>query len=380
LPLTEPEPPAPSDDDPPEPSTPPPGGRSFKKLVLGLVAGALCLFIGGAVWFWLYPDQPGPVRTVSVTVEIPAGAGLLGIKKILAQAGVIHDDFRFFLWAKLLAGRRLKAGEYAFAPGMSPRAVISLLASGKTVPHAITVVEGFNLYQTAEVIQAGGWGRQEEFWQLVTDPGFINSFGLQAATLEGYLFPDTYFFEKGTGLRVIVTAMVKRMVQVLDEERAKKGQRGSGSEAEKPALIPYEVLILASIIEKETALAAERPLVAKVFLNRLRLGMKLQTDPTVIYGLAKFGAPLTKDDLDTSTPFNTYANRGLPVGPICNPGRTAIAAALNPAADDYTYFVSQNDGSHYFSKSLSEHNQAVARYRKKREAAQEAGEKAERDN
>ena len=292
---------------------------------------------------------------------------------------MIHDDSRFVLWAKLLAARRLKAGEYAFAPGMSPRAVILLLASGKTVSHAITVPEGFTLYQTAEVINAGGWGRHEEFWQLVVDPEFISSFGLHAATLEGYLFPDTYLFKKGTGLRVIVTTMVKRMMQVLDEERAKKGPGRVNSDTEKPSLSPHEVLILASIIEKETALTVERPQVAKVFLNRLRLGMKLQTDPTVIYGLAKFGAPLTKDDLDTPTPYNTYANRGLPLGPICNPGRTAIAAVLNPASDDYTYFVSQNDGSHYFSKTLNEHNQAVARYRKKRGAAQESEEKTGKD-
>ena len=342
------------------------------------MAGVLCLFVGVGIWFWLYPDQAGPVRTAPVTVEIPAGTGLVSIKNILAQAGVVHDDLRFVLWAKLMAGRRLKAGEYAFAPGMSPRAVILLLASGKTVSHAITVPEGFTLYQTAEVIQAGGWGSPEEFWQLALDPGLITSLGLQAATLEGYLFPDTYFFEKGTGLRVIVTTMVKRMVQVLDEERVKNGQ--GGPDAEKSSLNPYEVLILASIIEKETALASERPLVAKVFLNRLRLGMKLQTDPTVIYGLAKFGAPLTRNDLETPTPYNTYANRGLPVGPICNPGRTAIAAALNPASDDYTYFVSQNDGSHYFSKTLTEHNQAVARYRKKRGATQETEEKAGKED
>ena len=340
--------------------------------MLGLAVGLFCLLAGGGVWFWLYPDQPGPLRTAAVTVEIPAGTGLVGIKNILAQAGVVHDDVRFVLLAKLMgADRRLKAGEYAFAPGLSPRAVILELRSGKTVPRAITLPEGFNLYQAAEVINAGGWGRREEFRQLVADPEFINGFGLQSVTLEGYLFPDTYFFEKGTGLRVIVTTMAKRMLRVLDEERAKKGQGGDNLTEDGSALSPHEVLILASIIEKETALTSERPLVAKVFLNRLKLGMKLQADPTVIYGLAKFGAPLTKEDLDTPTPYNTYANRGLPVGPICNPGRTAIAAALNPASADYTYFVSQNDGSHYFSKTLNEHNQAVARYRKKKGAAQE---------
>lgn len=347
--------------------------------MLGCVLGLLFLCAGAVVWFWQYTLQPGPsTRTVATTVEIPVGTGLLGITKILVQAGVIQEDFRFLLLAKLMgAARQLKAGEYAFAPGLSPRAVIMELRSGKTIPRTITLPEGYNLYQAAEAITAGGWGGREEFQQLVADPAFIASFGLSAATLEGYLFPDTYFFEKGTGLRSIVTAMVRRMRRVLDEEIAKQGQAGIGSGREKKVFSPHEVLILASIVEKETALPAERPLVAKVFLNRLQVGMKLQTDPTVIYGLAKFGAPLTRSDLDTPTPYNTYAIQGLPVGPICNPGRSAIAAVLNPAADDYTYFVSQNDGSHYFSKTLNEHNQAVARYRKKRGSSQVAEDKIE---
>ncbi len=361
-----------------------PGRQALRRLAAWLAAGLVSILIGLAVWFWLYPDQPGPVRTEAVVVEIPVGTGLLGIKNILAQAGVIKDDPRFVLLAKLMGtARRLKAGEYALAPGLSPRAVLQELAAGRTIPRAITLPEGANLYQAADIIKAGGWGSREVFLQMVADPEFISGLGLQAATLEGYLFPDTYFFEKGTGLRVIVTAMVRRMTQVLDEESAKgQGQdgpqlsatvtNGTGSKAIGPVLSRYQVLVLASIIEKETALASERPLVAKVFLNRLRLGMKLQADPTVTYGLAKFGAPLTRDDLETPTPYNTYTNQGLPVGPICNPGRTAIAAVLNPALDDYCYFVSQNDGSHYFSKTLNEHNQAVSRYRKKKAAAMES--------
>lgn len=348
-----------------------------------LAAALAVILIGLAVWFGLYPDQPGPPRAEAVIVEIPVGSGLLAIKEILAQAGVIRDDPRFVLLAKRMgAARRLKAGEYSFMPGLSPRAVLLELAAGRTIPRAITLPEGVNLYQVADIIKAGGWGSREAFRELVADPGFVSGFGVQAATLEGYLFPDTYFFEKGTGLRTVATAMVRRMIQVLDEEGA-KGLGGAGSPAEAeaggteakavaPGLNRHQVLTLASVIEKETALAAERPLVAKVFLNRLRQGMKLQADPTVIYGLAKFDAPLTRDDLEAPTPYNTYTNRGLPLGPICNPGRTAIAAVLRPAADDYYYFVSQNDGSHHFSKTLEEHNQAVSRYRKKKAAAREA--------
>jgi UPF0755 protein len=336
--------------------------------------------LGAVAWYWQYPDQPGPARTGVTTVEIPAGVGLVGIKNSLARTGVIRDDPRFFVLAKLMgAARHLKAGEYAFQPGMSPRAVLQDLVTGKTVLHAITLPEGITIYQAADIIQAGGWGRREEFLKLVSDRELTEKFGLDCPTLEGYLFPDTYFFEKGTGLRVLIGAMVKRMVKVLDQECS----RGSGlelgaksplSEAQQgndPRLLRYQALILASIIEKETALAAERPLVAKVFINRLRLGMKLQADPTVIYGLAKFGMPLTKEDLATPTPYNTYVIPGLPAGPICSPGRASITAVVHPSSEDYYYFVSQNDGSHYFSKSLEEHNQAVARYRKKRLSTRE---------
>lgn len=327
---------------------------------------ALLLFlIGLAGWFWRYPDQSGPARSAVATVEIPSGIGLAGIKARLVGAGVIRDDPRFILLAKQMGvAKGLQAGEYAFAPGVTARAVLRDLAEGKTVLHGITLAEGLNLYQAADLIQTGGWGSREEFLRLVSDPGLIQGFGLEGATLEGYLFPETYFFEKGTGLRTMITAMVRRMVLVVEQEGATGGKEEAKGDG--PRLTRHQLLTLASIIEKETALAEERPLVAKVFLNRLRTGMKLQADPTVSYGLSKFDSPLTRDDLLSPTPYNTYVNPGLPRGPICNPGRTAIAAVLHPAELDYYYFVSQNDGSHYFSKTLAEHNQAVARYRKKR--------------
>lgn len=318
-----------------------------------------CLSVLLGFWGLRYPDQPGSGRAVAVTVEIPAGSGLVTIRDILAQADVIPDDFRFLLLVKWLGvGRRLQAGEYAFPPGLSPRAVIVDLVAGKTVRHAVTLPEGYTIYQAAETVESGGWGRRADFLRLVADPALIASLGLQVPLLEGYLFPDTYFFAKGTELRLMIRTMVKRMEQVLKEERS-----------EASPFPPHELLTLASIVEKETALAAERPLVAKVFISRLQQGMKLQADPTVIYGLGKFDSPLTKGDLDRRTSYNTYVNRGLPIGPICSPGRTAIAAVVHPAGQEYLYFVSQNDGTHYFSQTLTEHNQAVARYRAKKEAA-----------
>ena len=345
-----------------------PGRRAWWRAgVAGLFLAAV-LFVG----LWCYPDQSGPARTQVATVDIPPGAGLLGIRKILVRARIVSPDPRFILFAKLMGtAKRLKAGEYAFAPGMSPRAVLMQLAAGRTVRHAITIPEGSNLYQVADILQAGAWGGREDVLRLATDPGFIRGLGLSAASLEGYLFPDTYFFEKGAGLKAIIASMVRHMRQVLAAEKtAARGQPslGSGPTAVvdgMPALTDYQLLTLASIVEKETALASERPLVAKVFLNRLRSGMKLQADPTVIYGALKFGTPLTKVDLETPTPYNTYTNLGLPVGPICSPGRASIEAVLRPSSEDFYYFVSQNDGTHYFSRNLSEHNRAVSRYRER---------------
>jgi len=183
---------------------------------------------------------------------------------------------------------------------------------------------------------------------------------LAVPTLEGYLFPDTYLFERGNrDPHPIIRAMVEQTEKVLAETGARSGLPQYGLDA-------YGVLILASIVEKETGLGLERPLIARVFLNRLQLGMRLQTDPTVIYGLADFNGNLTRKDLQTPTPYNTYLVAGLPPGPIASPGLAAIRAVMAPAPGDFYYFVSKNDGSHYFSRTLAEHNRAVNRYQKRR--------------
>lgn len=367
---------------PPEKNSP--GENQFGGARLGRLSKAIALLIlvfagAGALWFWSYPDTAGPSRSEAAVVDIPQGIGVTGIARILADARVVEDDIRFLLLVKVMgAATQLKAGEYAFAPGMTPRAVLGVLSAGKVVQHTITLPEGLTVDQIADVVSSGGWGSREDFLRLAADPEILGKFGVMNGSAEGYLFPDTYFFAKGTGLRTIITAMLKRMALVLAEEGVGRGETRikipvSSSTSEgamvEQGVIPlslHEVLTLASIIEKESALPDERPLVARVFLNRLRQGMKLQADPTVIYGLAKFGSPLTRGDLKTQNPYNTYVNRGLPVGPICNPSRSAIAAVVRPSAEDYTYFVAQSDGTHYFSKTLTEHNRAVSRYRKKR--------------
>lgn len=316
------------------------------------------------LWLSNYAYRPGPgAAGREATVIIPADSSFTAIEKNLAAAGVIRADRRFLLLAKLLGvSKSLRAGEYLFSGRPTPYMVLRQLHRGARIKHPLTIPEGSNLAQIGAILAKGGWTTESEFRATIDDPQFIMKLGIPHPSLEGYLFPDTYFLERGVfNLRTFLTAMVAQTRRVLAATGATAGQPDYGLDA-------HQVLTLASIVEKETGLAVERPLIARVFLNRLRDGMKLQTDPTVIYGIKDFNGNLTKLDLRTPTPYNTYRIAGLPPGPIANPGRAAIQAVMAPAAGDYYYFVSKNDGSHYFSKTLPEHNRAVSRFQRGRQS------------
>lgn len=358
----------------------------LKKRRVAVVLLALLIWsvLGAGVCLWSYAVLPLDSGAIGkIQVYIPAQSNFSHIKKILAGAQLIPDDLRFVLLARLMGvAHQLKAGEYVFDFNQSPYSILKDLEAGKTVLRAIGFAEGYTIFQIAEIVEQGGWGSREDFLFLMQDSAFIKDLGVSSLSLEGYLFPETYFFERGESLRKIVKVMVQRTQKVFAEECLQAeavegfyfdcafagvgGEEVKGQKEKDLRLDAHQLLTLASIVEKETGVPAERPLVAKVFLNRLRRGMKLQADPTVIYGLRKFGESLTTNDLKAPTPFNTYAVKGLPQGPICNPGRASIAALFKPAAEDYLYFVSENNGGHYFSKNLREHNRAVARFRKKR--------------
>jgi UPF0755 protein len=318
------------------------------------------------LWLSNYAYQSGPPASAQeVTVIIPAASSFSAIEEKLAAAGVLRSDLRFRLLARLMGvNKGLHPGEYLFRDRPTPYQVLRQLAKGSLIKHPLTIPEGASLKQIAAILSKEGWTTETEFRAVTSDPKFLAELGLKYPSLEGYLFPETYFLERGVfNLRVFVRNMVAQTRKVLVATGAEGGLPTYGLNA-------HQVLTLASIVEKETGLAAERPLIARVFLNRLRDGMKLQTDPTVIYGLKGFNGNLTKLDLMTPTPYNTYLISGLPPGPIANPGRAAIEAVMAPTSvGDYYYFVSKNDGSHYFSKSLSEHNQAVARFQKGRSGA-----------
>jgi UPF0755 protein len=331
---------------------------------LGLRLPVLALFFLGfpllwLLWLGVYAISPGPPSArEQIEVLIPARASLAAIEKILAANKVIRDDPRFSMLAVLTgAAAKLRAGEYAFAPGKTPLDVIGLLKKGRVLYRPVTLSEGTELIKVAEILAADGWVEFQPFLDLAHDPGMLASLGIHAESLEGYLFPDTYYLSRGQqDAAAIIRMMVDKHFQVYNDI-AKRADKN------RPGRTHHEIVTLASIVEKETGNPEERALVAAVFFNRLAQGMRLQADPTVRYGLENKAGPLTREDLKNPTPFNTYIITGLPPGPIANPGRAALEAVLFPAATDFLYFVSKDEASHYFSRTLKEHNRAVSRYR-----------------
>ncbi|MBI5966451.1 MAG: endolytic transglycosylase MltG [Deltaproteobacteria bacterium] len=296
----------------------------------------------------------------SKVVNIPGGTGFQEISRILEENGIVRDRRSFYLLGRLEeAVPRVKAGEYEFHTGMTPGAVLAKLVRGEVIKYPITIPEGFNIFQVGEVLEQAKVCGKKFFLEKTRDRAFIASLGLDAESLEGYLFPDTYNLPKGFGEEQVIHQMVSRFKTVYASLAAR---------AEHLGLNRKEVVILASMIEKEAKDDQERRLISAVFHNRLHRGMALQSDPTAVYGVRRGKAAserITKQDLQRRTPHNTYHISGLPKGPIANPGLKSLKAALYPADVNYLYFVSKNDGTHYFSRTLEEHNRAVNRYQRK---------------
>lgn len=319
----------------------------------------LCLMIllVASIWFSSYILTPSTTDS-EITVYIPKGAGLRKIMSLLSQKGLINNDIRFLALARVSGkAKRLRAGEFIIPPHRKPLEILNILEKGDVVLHQVTIPEGLTIRQVGSILEKEEWVDPEQFYELTHSKKFIKSLGLQLDNLEGYLFPDTYSLARGeVSEQSIIRMMVDRFFQVWDEVASDQA----------PDLVRDQIIVLASIIEKESATPEERPLIARVFLNRLEKKMRLQSDPTVIYGIDKFSGNLTRDDLSRKTPYNTYTITGLPPGPICNPGKGSIMAVLRPADAPYLYFVSKNDGTHYFSTTLKEHNRAVRKYQKSR--------------
>ncbi len=334
--------------------------RKTTKITSLLILFVLLVTLSGMIFdFILFINSPASSKAKLRQVNIPSGLDVDNITRLLFDNGIISSRNKFKLYVRLRgAGARLKAGEYQFTTFMSPRDVLEKLLKGERILKKITVPEGFTMRQVAGLMAEHHLGSYEEILALMKNRDFIKELGIDAPTLEGYLFPDTYLYSSTQGPRDII----KEMVRQFNEHFEKIWE----NRAPDNPLSRYEILILASMVEKEAMVDEERPLIAGVFMNRLKKGMLLQCDPTVIYGLEKFNGKLTRKDLANRTPYNTYLVKGLPPGPICNPGLSSLKAAANPAPVKYLFFVSTNNGHHYFSENIRDHINAVRKYQRRR--------------
>jgi UPF0755 protein len=327
-----------------------------------LVAAALALFVSGfglSIWLWQSYDSAlqNPVSNNPITIEIAKGDSFKQITDKLITANLDINPF----WFKVLALQngsmtKIKTGEYSLEAGLTMPGILALFVLGKTKQYSITFAEGLSFKQMREKLAADP--NVEHTLDAVDAETLMTSLNADVKHPEGAFFPDTYFFEKHTTDAALLKRAYSKMQAIIQQEWSVKADN-------LPIKTPYEALILASIVEKETAAKAERPQIAGVFTRRLQHNMLLQTDPTVIYGMGdSYKGNITSTDLQTATPYNTYKIRGLPPTPIAMPGHDAIKAVLHPAPGDTLYFVARGDGTHVFSSTLKEHNAAVDRYQR----------------
>ena len=321
-----------------------------------LIWGGL-LGVGAVAGFqWL--NQPSGNSAALHLIDVPPGTSFKQVASLLYERHLVQAPWFVTLLGRIQGlDRKIFLGEYELHEGMRTTEILEKLGKGELYQHAVTIPEGFSVAQIADLLNQKALARKEEVLQLHRDPEFIRSLGLTGLSLEGYLFPDTYQFARYTPADVILKAMVNRFQEVVTTDIR--------NQAARMGMTLQEVLTLASVVEKETGLSVERPLVAGVFHNRLKRNIPLQSDPTVIYAIENFDGNIRKADLSINSPYNTYRVRGLPPGPIANPGLEAIKAVLDPTPTQFVYFVSRNDGSHEFSATLAEHNRAVEKYQRR---------------
>jgi len=333
-----------------------------RRKALFISLGLLLIFSIFSLYWLLFRPPSGTSLTKVITFK--KGMHLKKISTMLEQEGIIRNR-HFFIGMATLLGKKaeIKAGEYEFHTRMLPLEVLNSLVKGQVKRHLVTIAEGYTLSQIAQYLENLNIGEKEAFLQKASSPAFIASLDLShstqsgsLSTLEGYLFPETYHLIKEMASEEVIKMMVHQFKKVFGPELQNR--------ASQMGISQRDAVILASIIEKETPLPEEKPLISAVLHNRLKKKIPLQSDPTVIYGIKNFNGNLTKEHLLKPTPYNTYLISGLPPTPICNPGKDSILAALYPAPVPYLYFVSKNDGSHYFSSNIEEHNQAVWKYQK----------------
>ncbi len=323
-----------------------------------LLLAALAVFLAAAAWLAWFAARPLTLPASPFEFKVRSGASLQSVARELAAERVLPEPYGFRILGRVQGkAAAIQAGTYRIESGITPLALLDKLARGDVVVLSIRFVEGTTLRQWLARLAGDPDVRHTLDGRAEALPALL---GIAESSAEGWLFPDTYRFTPGIAdleiLRRAHAAMQHRLAAAW-----------AGRDPDLPLAGPYEALILASIVEKETGLASERPLIASVFVNRLRLGMRLQTDPTVIYGMGeRYDGNIRKRDLEADTPWNTYTRAGLPPTPIAMPGEQSLQAAVHPADSRYLYFVGRGDGSHAFSRTLEEHNRAVARYQLQR--------------
>jgi UPF0755 protein len=319
-----------------------------------LVLVAAAAVAGIAMW-WL--TRPLPLPASPYALEVKPGASLRHVARELAAVGIVPGEWPLVMLARLRGvDRAIKAGNYEITSGTTLPLLLDRLTQGDALQSALTVIEGATFADLKRALQADAAVRSTVL--DLPESELMRRIGANEASAEGWFFPDTYFFASGS----TDVAVLGRAYRLM---RARLDAAWRNRAPDLPLKDPYEALILASIVEKETGVAADRPLIASVLVNRLRLGMRLQADPTVIYGMgAAFDGNLRKRDLETDTPYNTYTRDGLPPTPIALPGQAALDAATRPPATSYLYFVARGDGSSVFSTNLADHNRAVAKYQR----------------
>jgi len=330
----------------------------MKKILSLLIVAiaSVCAFYAWQVIYFI--STPMSTEHHEIIFEIPNGMAFHHVAHALEAQGLIRDERKFGWYAKATGtAARVKVGEYELSPDMKPREILDILVSGKSIAYSLVVPEGNNIFDIRDSLNELWPHRGDEFYHVVTTPALIQKItGEKLNTLEGYLFPDTYSLTKFTAVEALVRHMYDRFQDAIKETNKNS----------KVPMSLHDQVILASVIEKETGAPEERPMISSVFHNRLKKGMRLQSDPTILYGMAaevgEMPNNISRADILRPSAYNTYTVKALPAGPISNPGKAALWAAVNPNDSNYFYFVSRNDGTHVFSESLDAHNKAVKKF------------------
>ena len=325
--------------------------KKYKKKIFIVV-----IFVFLVSLFFVLADLSRDRNPTKFYIVVKNGTSLYSIANMLKKEDVIYST-NLFVFTSLIYRGKLIAGEYELSKNMSTLDIVRKMGLGQRNIYVLKIVEGQNIYDVADAVSKNKIMEKDEFLRLAGDKKFLRSSGIMSDSLEGYLSPDTYYYSKEIDTDKFIEKIAQRTLKYFEKEDIKRQMEVLNYDTHK-------TLTLASMIEKEAKLSTEKPLVSAVFHNRILKDMPFDSDPTVIYGRRVFHTPITKSDLMRYTPYNTYSFKGFPRGPICNPDKSSILAALNPAPVDYLFFVAKNDGTHVFSKDMNEHNRNVGMYQR----------------